>query len=56
MLRLIAEGKTTKQAATLLGISVKTGECHRASIMDKLDIHELAGLVRYAVREGLVVA
>ena len=56
VLRLIAEGKTTKQAAGLLGISVKTAECHRASIMNKLDIHETAGLVRYAIREGLVVA
>ncbi|HYT05175.1 MAG TPA: response regulator transcription factor [Gemmatimonadales bacterium] len=56
VLRLIAEGKTTKQAAALLGISVKTAECHRATLMDKLGIHETAGLVRYAIREGLVVA
>ncbi len=56
VLRLVAEGKTTKQAAAVLGISVKTAECHRASVMDKLDIHETAGLVRYAIREGLVVA
>ncbi|SRR5213594_113590 len=56
VLRLIAEGKTTKQAAVLLGIAVKTAECHRTSIMDKLDIHETAGLVRYAIRKGVVVA
>jgi len=56
VLRLIAEGKTTKQAAALLAISVKTAECHRAHMMDKLGIHETAGLVRYAIREGVVVA
>ncbi len=56
ILRLIAEGRTTKQAAGLLDIAVKTAECHRASLMDKLGIHETAGLVRYAIREGLVVA
>jgi len=56
VLRLIAEGKTTKQAAGLLAISVKTAECHRASVMEKLGIHETAGLVRYAIREGVVVA
>jgi len=56
VLRLIAEGKTTKQAAALLAISAKTAECHRARMMDKLGIHETAGLVRYAIREGVVVA
>jgi DNA-binding NarL/FixJ family response regulator len=56
VLCLIAEGKTTKQAAAVLGIAVKTAECHRASIMGKLDIHETAGLVRYAIRQGVVVA
>jgi DNA-binding CsgD family transcriptional regulator len=54
VLQLIAEGKTTKQAAALLGVSVKTAESHRMRIMIKLDIHETAGLVRYAIREGLV--
>lgn len=54
MLQLIAEGKSTKDAASLLGISVKTAESHRMKLMQKLDIHETASLVRYAVRRGLV--
>lgn len=54
ILQLIAEGKTTKEAAALLGMSVKTAESHRMRIMTKLDIHETAGLVRYAIRQGLV--
>lgn len=53
-LRLIAEGKTSKEIARLLGASVKTVESHRASLMERLDIHDVAGLVRYAVRHGLV--
>ncbi len=54
VLQLIAEGKSTKDAASLLGISVKTAESHRMRLMQKLDIHETASLVRYAVRHGLV--
>jgi DNA-binding NarL/FixJ family response regulator len=54
VLQLIAEGKTTKEIAVVLGISVKTAESHRTRIMKKLDIHETAGLVRYAIRQGLV--
>jgi two-component system response regulator NreC len=54
VLQLIAEGKSTKNAASLLGISVKTAESHRMRLMQKLDIHETASLVRYAVRRGLV--
>lgn len=54
ILRLIAEGKTSKHIARLLGTSVKTIESHRASLMERLDIHEVAGLVRYAIRHGLV--
>ncbi|MGH7227942.1 MAG: response regulator [Nitrospiraceae bacterium] len=54
VLQLIAEGKTTKEAAVVLGISVKTAESHRTRIMEKLDIHETASLVRYAIRRGLV--
>jgi DNA-binding NarL/FixJ family response regulator len=54
VLQLIAEGKSTKDAASLLGISVKTAESHRMRLMQKLDIHETASLVRYAVRRGLV--
>jgi two-component system, NarL family, response regulator NreC len=54
VLQLIAEGKSTRDAASLLGISVKTAESHRMRLMQKLDIHETASLVRYAVRRGLV--
>ena len=54
VLQLIAEGKSTKDVASLLGISVKTAESHRTRLMQKLDIHETASLVRYAVRRGLV--
>lgn len=53
-LRLIAEGKNTKQIAGELGLSVKTVETHRAELMRRLGIHEVAGLVKYAVRTGLV--
>ena len=54
VLQLIAEGKTTKEIASILGISVRTAESHRSNLMDKLDIHEAAGLVRYAIRIGLI--
>ena len=54
VLQLIAEGKSTKDVATLLGISVKTAESHRTRLMRKLGIHETASLVRYAVRQGFV--
>jgi two-component system response regulator NreC len=54
VLQLIAEGKTTKEIATLLGVSVKTADSHRTRIMKKLDMHGIAGLVRYAIRTGLV--
>lgn len=54
VLQLIAEGKTTKEVAALLNISVKTAETHRTRVMAKLNIHETAGLVRYAIRRGLV--
>jgi two-component system, NarL family, response regulator NreC len=54
VLQLIAEGKSTKDVASLLGISVKTAESHRTRLMHKLDIHETASLVRYAVRQGMV--
>lgn len=54
VLQLIAEGKSTKDVASMLGISVKTAESHRTRLMSKLDIHETASLVRYAVRRGLV--
>jgi DNA-binding NarL/FixJ family response regulator len=54
VLQLIAGGKTTKESARLLNISAKTAETHRARIMEKLDIHQIAGLVRYAIRRGLI--
>jgi DNA-binding NarL/FixJ family response regulator len=54
ILRLIARGQSSKEIARDLGLSVKTVETHRTQIMDRLDIRDLAGLVRYAVRSGLV--
>ena len=54
VLQLIAEGKSTKEVACTLDISVKTAETYRTRIMGKLDIHETASLVRYAVRRGVV--
>ncbi len=54
VLQLVGEGKSTKDIATHLGISVKTAESHRARLMKKLDIHETASLVRYAIRNGLI--
>ena len=54
VLQLIAEGQTTKGIAQTLNISVKTAEAHRAHIMHKLDVHNVAGLVRYAIREGII--
>jgi DNA-binding NarL/FixJ family response regulator len=56
VLQLIAEGKSTKEVASVLGISVKTAESHRSRLMQKLDIHETASLVRYAIRRGMVQA
>ena len=54
VLQLIAEGKNVKEIGSILGVSGKTAESHRSNIMRKLQIHEVAGLVRYAIREGLV--
>jgi DNA-binding CsgD family transcriptional regulator len=54
VVQLLAEGKTTKEVAVTLGISVKTAETHRANIMRKLDIHSLGELVRYAVKNNMV--
>lgn len=54
VLQLIAEGQKTRQVAVSLGISVKTAESHRTRIMSKLDVHDTAGLVRYAIRRGLI--
>jgi DNA-binding NarL/FixJ family response regulator len=54
VLQLIAEGYTTREIAYALNISAKTVETHRAELMDRLDIHNIAGLVRYAIRTGLI--
>lgn len=54
ILQLIAEGRSTKEIAVDLQISVKTVETHRAQLMDRLAIHDIPGLVRYAMRTGLV--
>jgi len=56
VLQSIAEGKNVKEIGGILGISTKTAESHRANIMRKLHIHHVAGLVRYAIRNGLVRA
>jgi len=54
VLQLVGEGHSTKKIASLLGISVKTADTHRTKLMEKLDIHQTAGLVRYAIRNGLL--
>ncbi|MGH8274203.1 MAG: response regulator [Gammaproteobacteria bacterium] len=54
VLQLVAEGKTTREIAEILSLSVKTADSHRTRLMKKLGIHETAGLVRYAIRRGLI--
>jgi DNA-binding NarL/FixJ family response regulator len=54
ILQLIAEGHSTKEIARILEVSVKTVETHRTRLMDRLDIHDVPGLVRFAIRAGLV--
>lgn len=56
IVQLVSEGKSTKEVASLLGISVKTAETHRANIMRKLQVHSVTDLVRYAVRNDIVQA
>lgn len=56
ILCLIAEGQSTKAIANTLALSVKTVETHRTQIMEKINVHDLAGLVRYAVRTGVIQA
>lgn len=56
VLQLVGEGKSTKEVASQLGISIKTAESHRSRLMRKLDIHETASLVLYAIRRGLIQA
>jgi len=54
VLQLVGEGKSTKQIAEVLRISVKTAEFHRGRLMKKLNVHDTANLVRYAIREGFI--
>jgi DNA-binding NarL/FixJ family response regulator len=54
VLQLIAEGKANKQVAAELGVSFKTVDKHRQHLMSKLDIHDVAGLTRYAIAEGII--
>ena len=54
VLRLIAEGKNVKEIGIVLGVSTKTAESHRTNIMEALHIRDVAGLTRYAIRQGLV--
>lgn len=54
VIQLVAEGKTTKEVATALSLSVKTAETHRTNLMRKLDLHSIADLSLYAVRNGIV--
>ena len=54
VVQLLAEGKSTKEAAVTLGMSVKTAETHRSNIMRKLNLHSISQLVLYAVRNNLV--
>jgi DNA-binding NarL/FixJ family response regulator len=56
ILQLIAEGKSTRDIAETLHLSVKTVETHRAQLMERLDIHDVAGLIRYALKKGLISA
>jgi DNA-binding NarL/FixJ family response regulator len=56
VLQLIAQGNTTKEVARKLKISVKTADTHRSQLMQELDIHEIAGLVRFAIRSGLITS
>ncbi len=51
---MIAEGSANKQVAASLGISIKTVEKHRQSVMNKLNIHDTAGLTRYAISAGII--
>ena len=54
VLRLVSEGKTIKESAEALNVTVKTAESYRGKLMEKLDIHNTAGLVRFAIRHGII--
>jgi len=55
IIQLVAEGRSSKEIADTLGISVKTVETHRANIMSKLDLHSVSELVRYAIRNEIII-
>ena len=55
MLKLLAEGHTTQEIATLLVISSKTVEGHKTNLMSKLDIHNRTDLIKYALRKGIII-
>ena len=54
VLQLVAEGATTKEIGKKMGLSVKTIEMYRSQLMESLDIHDVAGLVRYAISKGVI--
>ena len=54
IVQLLAEGKSSKEVAVILGISVKTAETHRSNIMRKLEMHSVSELIRYAVRNNMI--
>jgi DNA-binding NarL/FixJ family response regulator len=54
VLQLVAEGLSSKEIAGVLGVSLKTVDSHRSNLMEKLDIHKVSGLVRFAIRSGLI--
>jgi two-component system response regulator NreC len=56
IVQLLAEGKSNKEVSSMLGISVKTAETHRAAVMKKLNLDSLASLVRYAIRNNIIAA
>src|SRR5258708_27330378 len=56
IVQLLAEGKSSKEVAVALGLSVKTAETHRANIMRRLDCHSVSELVRYAIRNNIIQA
>ena len=56
IIQLLAEGKSNKEVAAALGISIKTAETHRAAVMRKLGLHSIGELVRYAIRNQIIQA
>ena len=54
VLQLIAEGLSSKEIAVMLSVSLKTVDSHRSNLMEKLDIHRVSGLVRFAIRAGVI--